>query len=436
MRSRGLGASLMHLPSRHARCEVASLKRPFTDWMLRAMVVAMLVVLAVALPVRAQDAGVLEGQVVNGTEGGAEIRAGIPVSLYLFDASLEEQVLNTETDGDGRFVFEGLDTSGMLEYWVEATYQGVSYAHEQLLQFDEGQTALEATVTVYETTEDDGDVQLGVVHIFVDSFGEVLRISEIHRFGSAGDRAYIGEESADGRRETVFVPLPADSVGFALGEGFPPDRFSEVRGGLMDSEPVRPGSQTAAISFSYHLMASSRTIPLERSFAYPVTDLTVLVARPELTLTTEQMQSTGTRMFEDRQYEIFAAKDLDPDTPVELAFTLVEGAGTSPGTGTMPGGQATSGGSAVGSQGPLLWIGVAVVLVTVAGVAVYAATSRRPGSGHLAGGQVVSDPGPEFDPKARELIAKLADLEDAYEAGEVDEADYVSQRMKLFRELG
>jgi hypothetical protein len=34
------------------------------------------------------------------------------------------------------------------------------------------------------------------------------------------------------------------------------------------------------------------------------------------------------------------------------------------------------------------------------------------------------------------LIAKLADLEDAYEAGEVDEAAYVSQRMKLFRELG
>ena len=435
MRTRCLGASLMRLPSGQATCEVTPMLRPITGWMLRAMVVALLVVLALVLPVRAQDGGRVEGQVVNGTEGGAEIGAGVPVTLYVFDASLEEQALTTETDGDGRFIFEGLDTSTLLEYWVEATYQDVSYGTENLLQFDEGQTVLDTTVTVYETTTDDGDVRLDLVHIFAESFGEVLRISETHLFGSTGDRAYIGEEKADGRRETVFVPVPGDSVGFALGEGIPEDRFADASGGLVDSEPVRPGNLMSEVRFSYHLMASGSSIVLDRGFAYPVSSLTVLVAQPGLSLASEQLQSMGVQMIQDRQYEILAAENLGPDTTVELVFTQTAGMG-SLGIEGMPSGQGTSSGSAGGSQGSLLWIGVILAMLTVAGAVVYAVTSRRPDSGRPARGRVVSDPGPEFDPKARELIARLADLEDAYEAGEVDEADYVSQRMKLFRELG
>jgi hypothetical protein len=284
-------------------------------------------------------------------------------------------------------------------------------------------------VTVYETTGEDGDVRLDLVHIFAESFGEVLRISETHLFGSTGDRAYIGEESADGRRETVFVPLPADSVGFALGEGVPEDRFADARGGLIDSEPIRPGTLMSEVRFSYHLIASGRTIPLERSFAYPVTNLTVLVARPGLTLAAEQMQSMGTQMIQDRQYEIFSMENLDPDTPVELAFTPVEGMGLSPATGAMPGGQATSSGSAVGSQGPLLWIGVVVALVAVAGGAVYAATNRRPGTRRQ------SIQGLASDARAQSLLADLADLEDAFEAGEVDGSSYERRRAEIYAEL-
>ncbi len=429
MRSRGLGESLMHLSSRHASYAAASLKRPTTDWMVRVMVVALLAVLAPALPVRAQDAGVVEGQVMNGTEGGAEIGAGIPVDLYLFDASLEEQVLTTETDADGRFAFEGLDTSALLEYWVEATYQGVSYGAAELLQFAEGETALETTVIVYETTEDDSEVRLDLVHIFAESFGEVLRISETHLFGSSGDRAYIGEEDAGGRRGTVFVPLPEGSVGFALGEGFPEDRFAAVDGGLMDSEPVRPGTLMSEVRFSYHLMASGRTISLERSFAYPVTNLTVLVAQPGLSLASEQVLSTGSQQIQGRQYEVFVGENVGPDLPLQLEFTPVEGIGVSPGTGGMPGGQVPSGGSAGGSQGPLLLVGVVLALVVVVGAVIYAATTRRPAAG---GG---ADAGSTSGAKASSLLAELADLEDAFEAGEVDESSYERQRAEIYAEL-
>jgi hypothetical protein len=412
------------------KCGVLYVQPRIATWTIRLMLVVLLAALVLALPVRAQDTGVIEGQVVNGTQGGAEIGAGIAINLHIFDASLEEQILSTETDADGRFHFDGLDTTSTLQYWVEAIYLNVAYGSEDLLEFADGQTVLETTVTVYETTEDDAGVQLDLVHIFAESFGEVLRISETHLFGSTEDRTYIGGENADGRRETVFVPVPADAVGFALGEGVAEDRFATVDGGLIDSEPVQPGTLMSEVSFSYHLMADTAPIVLERSFAYPVTALTVLVAQPGLSLASEQLESMGTQLIQDSQYEIFTGQSIDPGMPVVFEFTPVAGTDDLD-TGGMSDGQLPSGGAAAGSQDLLVWFGIGLALVAVAGVVVYAATARRP-----ATRRVVSDPGPAFDPKGREMIAKLADLEDAYEAGELDEETYVSKRMEIFKELG
>jgi hypothetical protein len=431
MSSLGAHLKAARTGSKNDKCGALCLLPGAAPWAIRLMLVLLLSAFVLASPVRAQDTGVVEGQVINGTQGGAEIGAGIAVNLHIFDASLEEQILSAETDAEGRFRFAGLDTAPALEYWVEAIYLDVAYGSDDLLQFADGQTALEATVTVYETTEDDTGVQLDLVHIFAESFGEVLRISETHLFGSTEDRTYIGVENADGLRETVFVPVPADAVGFALGEGFAEDRFTTVDGGLIDSEPVRPGTLMSEVRFSYHLMASTSSIVLERSFAYPVNSLTVLVAQPGLLLASEQLESMGTQLIQDRQYEIFTGQSMDPSVPVVFEFTQVASAGDDLDTGGMPSGQVPSGGTAPGGQSLLLWFGIGLALLAVAGVVVYAAAARRPASQ-----RVVSDPGPAFDPKAREMIARLADLEDAYEAGELDEETYVSKRMAIFRELG
>ena len=38
----------------------------------------------------------------------------------------------------------------------------------------------------------------------------------------------------------------------------------EVDGGLVDTEPVPPGSESSLVFFSYHLMVTGETVPLER----------------------------------------------------------------------------------------------------------------------------------------------------------------------------
>lgn len=399
----------------------------------RLVLLAVVVALTLIPAVQAQNVrtGTLEGQVVNGTAEGEQIGAGLTVNLYVLGDALTDEVLSTVTDSDGSFRFEGLDTSTEAEYWVEAVYKDIPYGGDALLQYADGQTALEVTVTVYETTADDSGVQLDLVHVFAESFGQVLRISETHLFGSADDRTYIGEVNDEGQRLTVFVPMAGDVVGFSLGEESDADRFLVVEGGLVDSEPVRPGALMSEVGLSYHLLVTGEPITLERSFAYPVADLTVLVAQPGLTVSSAQLQSMGTQSIQGSQYEILTGQMADPGQVVVLEFAAVEGAVTGKGTEAM-GSQTASSGPAGSTQRALLWIGVAVALLTVFAVAFLAARFRSEPAGHL----VASDRGPSLAPAQRRLIARLADLEDAYEAGEVDEADYVQRRMEILRELG
>lgn len=395
-------------------------------WVLGIVVLALLVVPALAVPIHAQGTGILEGRVVNGTSGGAEIGTGIPVTLHVFRNDAEVDTLGTTTGSRGGFRFEELGTDPELEYWLEAVYLDVLYSSAAPYQFDADGTALDATVTVFGTIDDDGAIHLESVHIIAESFGEVLRISEIHLFGNSGDRTYVGSEG-----QTVYVPLPGDAVGLAFQESVADNRFVEVDGGFVDSEPVLPGADTSLVFFSYHLMVPGETVPLERQFAYPVTDLNVLVSQPGLTLNSEQLQAMGTESFQGQQYEFYVTRALEPGIPLVMELVPVPDAVGSPAMpGTPPeGGQAAMGGAIRGNQGLLRWLGFGLAVLAVIGVVVYATLSRSSVAAPSPATRLASNP------EARRTLADLADLEEAYEAGQVDETVYERQRAELYESL-
>jgi hypothetical protein len=400
-------------------------------WPWRAVLLGLGLLLGMALvaTAQAQSGGVLEGQVVNGTAGAPEVGEGIPVVLHVYLGDSEMARLEAMTGSDGRFRFDDLDTDPNLEYWPEATYLDVPYTVSAPLQFEDGQSSLSITLTVYETTSDDAAIGLSSVHSIVESFGEVLRITEIHLLSNTGDRAYIGGGEGQNQGATVLVPLPDTAVGLSFGDGTEEGRFVETEGGVMDTAPVPPGSETSMIFFSYHVPATGDTIRLERRFAYPVGNLNMLVAQPGLSLRSEQLQSMGLQLFQDRQYELFVLENLEAGTPLTLEFIQVADASA----GGIPGGSPsdTQGatGSPRGNQGVLLWIGFGLAGLAIVGAIVYSTTSARPLAGAQARRNVASDP------TAQRLLSELAELQEALEAGQVDEATYESQRTEIYGKL-
>jgi hypothetical protein len=391
-----------------------------------------LLLLTVSFPALAQGDGVLEGQVVNGTSGGEKVGAGTIVTMRALRNDTLVEEFETVTDAGGRFRFEGLDTDPALQYMPETTYQDVPYTLLEPVQLGGDQTPLDVSITVHETTEDDSAIRLDSVHFIAESFGEVLRVTEIHLYGNSGDRTYVGRPSdvSHGLLTTVQIPLPENGVGLALEQSETEPRFIEVESGVVDTAPVRPGSETSLVFFSYHLVVTGDTVPLERRFSYPVTGMNAMAAQPDLSLRSEQLQAMGAETFQDRQYNFYVGDSLPADLPLVIEFLPAAGEGvpSMPASGQTPE-QAATTESTRGHQELLRWFGFRLVGLAVLGALVYPlATSRQ--------AKAPDDvPGVGQTPASRRLVSELADLEEALEAGKLDEEDFERQRAEILESL-
>jgi hypothetical protein len=374
----------------------------------------------------AQGAGVIEGQVVNGTEGGPEIGAGVPVVLRAFDGVSELDVQETVTGDGGTFRFDGLDTEAGLEYWPEAAYKDVTYVAPEGQTFSGEETSLQVMLNVYETTTDDSAIRIGSVHLIVESFGEMLRVNEIYLLSNTGDRTYVGEAGEGDVPVTVLMTVPDNAVGVAANQDEGVSRYVEVEGGLRDTEPVPPGTEASLAVFSYHLIGGGDSVDLVRSFAYPVAVLNVLVVQPGLELQSDQLVSRGLESFQDRNYLVYATGDVPAGSSVAMALIPAAG-GASMGIGSEAGGVEVSAGSSM--QRSLMWVGAVLALLVVAVGFVYPAVTRAPAPARGRTPDLTGNPG------ARRLVAELADLEEARDEGEVDDGEYERRRAELYDAL-
>ena len=221
---------------------------------------------------------------------------------------------------------------------------------------------------------------LSSVHVIAESFGQALRISEIHLFNNPGDRTYVGKVREGGQQGTLEIPLPAGAVGLALQDGSAEGRFVDIAGGWLDTEPVPPGQESALAFFSYHLMVTGDKVPVERRFAYPVSEFNILVAQPGLSLASAQLQLLGIEQFQEQQYERWGATMLPANQAV--TFELLPQPDAAGATG-MPGGVQTGAAPATvavgqGNQTLFLWLGLALSAVAVTALVIYSVASQRP----------------------------------------------------------
>ena len=418
------------------------MKRTFHAWLPvlgLALVLALgLAATATQVSAQAQKGGVIDGQVVNGTAGGPAIGAGITVTLYLVQSDTVTGTLQTATDSAGQFHFEGLATDPDISYWPEAVYLGVTYTSAAPVEFKEGQATQTVTLPVYETTDDDSQIAIDSGHIIVESFGTMLRISEAYLFGNGGDRTYVGRPGPEGQVTTVGIPLPPDAVGLAFGEEVPTDRFVQSEGKLLDTEPVPPGKETLTIFYSYHVPVTDSSVHIERSYNYPITALTVLLTQPGLALSSVQLLDGGLQAFMDQEFAVYTAVDLAAGTPLAVDLT-VEATEVTESTATTETGKPIT-----DNQELLRGLGFGLAILAVLGAVIYTLLTAHPLRSAPGLPTVGSRPPAATlptvaalasNPQARPLLAELADLEEAFEAGQVDEETYRRQRAEKWEAL-
>jgi len=355
----------------------------------------------------------ITGFLVNGTPNG-KAPGNLPVTLYALspDGSSLIYTRTVTADAAGNFTFDKLDTSTPAMYGLQTQYLKATYTSDALT-FAHGGLTLTTPITVYETTSDASNISIEQMHMFFDfvSPGSTT-VGQLYILSNSGDRAYVGSDGLSARFQ-----LPAGATGVRFMDGDLGGRYKSVDNGFADTEAVAPGTGTTQILVSYDLPYNGKKLDLKVPIAYPAKSVNVLVPEGGAKLTSPQLTESGTRPTQGGNMVNFVGSNLAAGSSLALQLS---GAPSTSGAGVTASGNQT--------VSPILIVAAALLLVAVA-IVVFVWLRQRQQAEWVE--EEVEDAEAEQD----ELLDAIAKLDDDFEAGRIQEADYRRERAELKAEL-
>ncbi|MCK4862931.1 MAG: hypothetical protein KAS25_01485 [Dehalococcoidales bacterium] len=160
---------------------------------MRRFIAILAVLLLMGLPAgalaQAPAEGTINGQVINGTEGGGSV-GGVEISLITY---INGQLSDTRTavsDSEGKFQFDSINMEHT--YLVSARYMDVDYYYP--VAFEPGETTAYVEVGVCDTTASDEKIRVGLTRKIVNIEEESLLVTEVYWLVNDGDRTYVGTD--------------------------------------------------------------------------------------------------------------------------------------------------------------------------------------------------------------------------------------------------
>ncbi len=343
--------------------------------------------------------GIIEGQVVNKTEGGSSV-ADLDITLKTYLNDTQVDTTTTKSDTEGRFTFDGLSIEPGYGYEVTLVYQEAEY-YSEWLGFDEGETTKPVEVTVYDSTTSDEAIKVATAHTIIYVGQGSLQVKEYFLIVNEADRTYIGskEVTAEGERETLMFSPPKEASELQYSLGLMECCIIGSEGGFFDTMPVLPGVKEVA--YSYRVNHSSGTYTFSRKVNYPTLSYELLVQGEGVKVASDQLTTEEPLHIEGILFNHFSGKSLAPG---DILATQLSG---------LP---------QTSNQGPILWVAMALVVASAGFAFVYLVRKKRL--------QPISPEG-SLDQERQRLLSELAQLDDDFEGGKIPEEVY--QRLRAQR---
>jgi mono/diheme cytochrome c family protein len=351
--------------------------------------------------------GVISGTVVNGTTG-----APVPdltVELGIFDQTSLLEQRTAKTDSAGLFRLTDLPTDAGIVFAGRVEYQGMPSSSD-FIAFEPGKNELNLPLSVFETTTDASGVRADRVHFILDFGPGQAQVAELMVFSLDGNRAYVG----DGTGVLRFT-LPAGAQGLAIDGDTQDGRYQVTADGFVDKLPLQPGESTRQVLYRYSLPFTGDKLDFARTLPYAAANVNALVTDIGQKLTSDdQLVNQGVRETQQGNFYNLVGQNLPAGQPVTIQMTGLAAAAAAEVTPT------TGGGTATGRI--LLWV---LIGLAATGAALLVALPLLRRRGAEAKGAVTRD----------ELVDALARLDMAHEAGELSDAAYRDERMRLKAQL-
>ena len=360
------------------------------------ILLVLLISLSLLLPASVSAAetgeGIIEGQVINGTENGGTVEnQEIILTTYLDGAEVETK--STLTDPDGSFLFSELPTEAGYSYDVAIFYQEAEYHSERLVFADDGYVK-SIVLDVYDATENPEAIQIEVAHVIIYAEPDILHVEEYFIFFNESDKTYIGTPSSndDSTRETLRFSLPEGASGLQISRGLMDCCITSTENGLVDSMAVLPGPKE--IVYSYHIYLDSKKYVFSEGVNYPIKNLTLLIQGDNIDISSEQLFASEPLSVEGTAFNHLSGNNIARGEVISVRLS------------NLP---------VTGNSANMIWLALILAILTIGFLFVFALRRRKLG--------VVVPPGHE-EQSDQEALTELAQLDDDFEDGKIDEEVY------------
>jgi mono/diheme cytochrome c family protein len=373
-------------------------------------------------PVEPVVGATVSGMVANGSSG--DPVEGIEVLLRGFSQDFQPTITMTGTvAADGRYAFDLEPVDPNWVYLVSARYNDLGFSS------DAGQVSrttpdLDLPIMVYDTTSDPEAVLLDRLHVLLSFGQDTLQVDEFYVFSNPTTEVFVGEsgETAEG---TVRMALPegAENIAFqrsfgSMESSIPASEVIQLAdGSFADTFPLNPGSGGVNLVVSYDL-PSEDEMSVERPLFYETTEANVIIPDRGVTLSGDGWVDQGLQEMPGGSFSSYTQTGITAGT--DLAFTL----NGRPETITDTTGNAIP--SQANSVNELVVAGGVLLIVVIAALVI---VTRRDTDAYDE--EEVEVEQAEID----SLLLAIVDLDEAYDAGTIEDEAYQAQRQKLIGEL-
>ncbi len=298
--------------------------------MKKLIYILVVILLTIGLPgsVSAQDSeqGVIEGQVVNETEGGGSV-AGLYVALVAQVEGEVREVQTGQTDDEGKFRFT--DISVTQSYLVRVCYMQVDYYYP--VNFSTGETEKSIEVPVSDTTTSDQSIRVYLLHVILHAEDGYFSVTEVMWLLNEGDKTYVGSDETNfgGVQGTLVFTLPEGATDFGVPEESVGDYFIVDDNTVTNTLVFPPGENE--VIFSYNLdVPSSGDLVINLPVDYPTDTVHVLVQGEDIEVASTRL-SPADPIITDTGGEFihFVGDSLSRGDTVDIRISSLSG-GNSP----------------------------------------------------------------------------------------------------------
>ena len=396
---------------------------------LAALVLGLVILLAavyggMAPGVGAQESISVQGIAVNGTAGGA-IPADLPIMLHTIDpVAGRVATVETTTDAGGGFEFAAVAAPAGGSFVLVMDYAGMRY--NSLL--DAADLAEPVEFTVHETTQDIGVIRVErqtMVIAGIDETAREIAALELLNVVNSSDRTLLPElTNITNPNEISFLrfSLPQGADNLEVQSNLPGGDIITIGNGFALTAPALPGRHQVNYTYTFPYTGDRAVFQqrlIQGAAVYQVLvperlagiGVSPLPARPPL-----DIDGTGYRVWERR--------DIGPRQGLMLEFANL------PEPGFITGLTQTVADAGLWQRAIPILVGVALLAVLAYG----GLRGARPAAAVVTGGNGAVDANATGE-RRQELVQSVALLDERFEQGLVDAAEYQARRGELLAQL-